>query len=163
MEKEFEGQRDGEEVVYVFRRHIVTAVRGLWFMLGMTGFGVVPMLIWPNDGRMIAVWIGCIVIGGLGLAYSLILWFFSYYLITSERLRQTRQKGLFNKTVVDLDLINIQSASFGVSGVLGSMLDYGTILVQTGAGDLVLSMVSHPEKVYNELQDAVHKANQEKK
>ena len=36
------------------------------------------------------------------------------------------------------------------------MFNYGTILVQTGAGDLILSAVSKPETVYNELENAVH-------
>jgi hypothetical protein len=38
------------------------------------------------------------------------------------------------------------------------MFDYGTILVQTSAGDLVLSMVSKPETVYNKLSDEAHVA-----
>ena len=92
------------------------------------------------------------------MGYSYLLWYFSFYIVTNQRLRQTRQKGLFKKTVVDLSLENIQSTSFGVPGLFGSMFDYGTILIQTGAGDLVLSMVSHPEKVYNEIENARHDA-----
>ena len=79
-------------------------------------------------------------------------------MITNQRLRQVRQKGIFTKTVVDLDLEKIQSSSFGVHGMFATMFNYGTILVQTGAGDLILSAVSKPETVYNELEDAVHNA-----
>jgi hypothetical protein len=42
--------------------------------------------------------------------------------------------------------------------MLATMFNYGTILVQTAAGDLILSAVSKPETVYNELEDAVHNA-----
>jgi hypothetical protein len=101
---------------------------------------------------------GFVVVGLLGLGYSYLLWYYSFYVITNQRLRQTRQKGLFKKTVVDLDLENIQSASFGVPGMFGAMFNYGTILIQTSAGDLVLSMVSHPETVYNEMENARHGA-----
>jgi hypothetical protein len=76
--------------------------------------------------------------------------------VTNERLRQTRQKGFFKKSVVDLELVNIQNMSYGVSGVFATIFDYGTILIQTEAGDLVLSMVSHPEAVYNELENTWH-------
>ncbi len=158
MASSFEGQREDEEVVYVFRRHILTSIKGLFFLVFMAVVGMAPMLIWPDKQNMIFVWMGFVVVGLLGLGYSYLLWYYSFYVITNQRLRQTRQKGLFKKTVVDLDLENIQSASFGVPGMFGAMFNYGTILIQTSAGDLVLSMVSHPETVYNEMENARHGA-----
>lgn len=158
MATTFEGQRTNEEVVYVFRRHILTSIRGFFFLIFMIAAGSVPMMIWPSEQNMVFVWMGAVIVGLLGMGYSYLLWYFSFYIVTNQRLRQTRQKGLFKKTVVDLDLENIQSASFGVPGVFGSMFNYGTILIQTSAGDLVLSMVSHPETVYNEIENARHDA-----
>jgi predicted membrane protein len=158
MASSFEGQREDEEVVYVFRRHILTSIKGLFFLVFMAVVGMTPMLIWPEKQNMIFVWMGFVVVGLLGLGYSYLLWYYSFYVITNQRLRQTRQKCLFKKTVVDLDLENIQSASFGVPGMFGAMFNYGTILIQTSAGDLVLSMVSHPETVYNEMENARHGA-----
>ena len=158
MLMDFEGQRSGEEVIFVFRRHIVTAWKGFIFMLVMIGLGYLPVVMWAGMNEMYFVWAGVGVIGLFGFLKSLILWHFSYYMITNQRLRQVRQKGFFTKTVVDLDLDKIQSSSFGVHGMFATMFNYGTILVQTGAGDLVLSTVSKPETVYNELEDAVHNA-----
>ena len=43
----------------------------------------------------------------------------------------------------------------------GSIFGYGTILVQTSAGDLVLSTVKNPEEIHNQLQNAIHEANKE--
>ena len=156
MLMDFEGQRKGEEVICVFRRHIVTSIKGFLFFLVMIGVGFLPKIMWPDDDRMFVVWIVFVIVGLLGMIYSYILWHFSYYLVTNQRLRQVRQKGLFKRTVVDLELDNIQSISYGVPGMFGSMFDYGTILIQTGVGDLTLSMVSHPESVYNEIQNAKH-------
>ena len=154
---DFEGQRSGEEVLFIFRRHIVTAWKGLVFMLVMIGLGYLPVVMWPElKTQMYFVWAGVGVIGLLGFLKSLILWHFSFYMVTNQRLRQVRQKGIFTKTVVGLDLDRIQSTSFGVHGVFATMFNYGTILVQTGAGDLILSAVSKPESVYNELENAVH-------
>ena len=153
---EFEGQREGEEVIYVFRRHILTAVKGFWWLVGMMVLGAIPMIVWPDNGQMFLVWLVFILVGILGATYSWILWFFSFYVVTNERLRQVRQKGMFNKSVVDLELASILNMSYGVHGVFATMFDYGSILVQTGAGDLVLSMVSHPETVYNELENTWH-------
>ena len=161
MLMDFEGQRSGEEVIYVFRRNILTARKGLYFFIFMVVLGSIPRMLWPNNDSMLFVWLVCGLIGLLGLGYSLILWYYSFYMLTSERLRQTRQKGIFKKTVVDLDLENILSVSYGIPGMFGSMMNYGTIMVQTSAGDLVLSMVTDPEDVYNELQNAAHAVGRE--
>ena len=153
---EFDGQREGEEVIYVFRRHIVTSIKGFFWMILMMGLGVVPHFIWPDNSTMFVVWLVFAAVGVLGWGYSLILWYFSFYIVTSERLRQTRQKGMFNKSVVDLELGHIQNMSYGVNGIFATIFNYGSILIQTEAGDLVISMVSHPETVYNELENTWH-------
>ena len=153
---EFDGQRQGEEVIYVFRRHIVTSIKGFFWMILMMGLGVVPHFIWPDNSTMFVVWLVFAAVGVLGWGYSLILWYFSFYIVTSERLRQTRQKGMFNKSVVDLELGHIQNMSYGVNGIFATIFNYGSILIQTEAGDLVISMVSHPETVYNELENTWH-------
>jgi len=155
---DFEGQRKGEEVKYIFRRHAISTIKGWLFMIFMAAVGYLPVLMWPGDSRMYWVWGVSGAIGLLGLGYSYVLWYFSFYMLTNQRLRQVRQKGIFKKTVVDLDLENILSASYGQHGMFATMFNYGTILIQTSAGDLVLSMVSKPETVYNELGDAAHVA-----
>ncbi len=97
-------------------------------------------------------------IGFLGLMYAYMLWHFSYYLVTNQRVRQVRQKGLFRKTVVDLGLDKIQSISYEVPGLKGGVMGYGTLLIQTQVGDMTISMVRKPEKIYNILQDLANKA-----
>lgn len=149
----FDGQREGEKVEFVFRRHIATARKGLVWLIIMSALGVVPMLIWKDNAVMFWVFIGFVVVGLIGMAYSYMLWYFSVYIVTNQRLRQVNQKGLFKKSVVDLGLDKIQSISYGVPGVLGGMFGYGTILIQTVVGDLKISMVAKPEKIYNELQN----------
>ena len=92
----------------------------------------------------------------LGAAYVYMLWYFSYYLLTNQRIRQVRQKGLFRKAVVDLGLDKIQSISYAV-GMGGGLLGFGTLLLQTQVGDMRMGMVERPEKTYNKLQDLVNK------
>ena len=151
---EFDGQRDGEEVIFVFRRHIMTARKGLLFCLMMIGIGVLPMVMWPGDSRMFWIFTGFVVLGMIGMLYTHMLWYFSYYIVTNQRIRQVVQRGIFKKTVVDLGLDKIQSISMSVPGVIAGIFGYGTILIQTGVGDLVISMVSHPEEIHNKLQNA---------
>ncbi len=154
----FDGQREGEQVELIFRRHMSTIWRGVVWLIVWSVLGVVPMLLWRDDQRMFFVWLGALMIGLLGLLYTYMLWHFSYYLVTNQRIRQVRQKGLFRKTVVDLGLDKIQSISYEVPGIKGGMMGYGTLLIQTQVGDMTISMVRKPEKIYNILQDLANKA-----
>ena len=155
----FDGQREGEEVLFIFRRHILTAKRGLFFLVVMSALGILPLVMWPGDSRMFWIFLGAFVVGIIGALYSYVLWYFSIYIVTNERIRQVVQRGLFRKTVVDLDLDKIQSISMNVPGIFGGIFGYGTIVVQTGVGDLVISQVSHPKKVHNKLQNAERNSN----
>jgi len=158
MNEAFPGQRKGEEVELIFRRHMMTAWRGLIWLVFWGVVGMIPMLLWRDNQNMFYVWLGCLGVGVLGMLYIYMLWHFSYYLVTNQRVRQVRQKGLFRKTVVDLGLDKIQSISYEVPGILGGMLGYGTLLLQTQVGNMRISMVRKPEKIYNVLQDLVEKA-----
>ena len=98
----------------------------------------------------------------MGWGYAYILWYFSLYVVTNERIRQIRQKGMFKKSVVDLQLDRIDSVSYEVPGAMGGIFGYGTILVQTSSGDLLMSKVRKPESVYNKLQDAIKMTEKDK-
>lgn len=154
---EFEGQREGEEVELVFRRHILTAWRGLFGLVLMGAIGFVPMLIWREDQELFFLWLGFLAIG---LVYALnvyMKWYFSYFLVTNQRLRQVKQEGFFRKEVVDLGLDKILTIKYK-TGVLGGILGYGTLTLQTQVGETVITMVRKPQKIYNILQDLANKA-----
>ena len=157
----FDGQREGEEVKFIFRRHISTANKGILFLIIMIGLGVVPMIMWPGDARMFWIFLACVIIGIFGMAYGYLLWYFSIYIVTNERIRQISQKGLFKKTVVDLGLNKIQSISVSTPGLIAGIMGYGTILIQTGVGDLVISKVPKPEKIHNKLENVAREAENE--
>ena len=82
----------------------------------------------------------------------LVLYIFHYYEPTPQA---GIPKGLFGRSVVDLGLSKIQNISYNVPGFTGEALGFGTIVLQTYVGDLVLDKVHHPGKIYNKIQDAV--------
>lgn len=151
----FDGQREGEKVKFVFRRHFLTARKGLLWTIACLAIGTLPLFMWKGDRRMFWVFLVFVAVGLIGLFYSIILWYFSIYIVTDQRIRQVTQKGFFKKSVVDLGLDRIQSISYGVPGIIGGVFGFGTILIQTAVGDLVISMVPRPEKVYNKLQNLI--------
>ena len=152
----FDGQREGEEVQFVFRRHFLTAKSGVIFLILMIMIGVGLTLLWPNNMMIFETFLALILVGVLGFLYSYMLWYFSIYIVTNQRIRQISQRGLFKKSVVDLGLDKIQSISYGVSGIRAGLMGYGTIVIQTAVGDLVISMVKDSEKIYNDLQNLIN-------
>lgn len=140
----------------MFRRHFLTAKSGVIFLILMIMIGVGLTLLWPNNMMIFESFLALILVGILGFLYSYMLWYFSIYIVTNQRIRQISQRGLFKKSVVDLGLDKIQSISYGVSGIRAGLMGYGTIVIQTAVGDLVISMVKNSEKIYNDLQNLIN-------
>jgi uncharacterized membrane protein YdbT with pleckstrin-like domain len=152
---DFDGQRDGEELLFVFRRHVIAMRKGFYLLLIPLAVSSIPPLIWQNTLELFLLPVAGLVIGLLLFSYHFIMWYFTVYIITDQRLRQITQRGLFGKDVVELRLSKIQNISYNIPGFTGEMFGFGTIVIQTFVGDLIINKVEHPDKIYNKLQDAV--------
>lgn len=152
---DFEGQRDGEKLLFIFRRHVIAMRKGFWLLFAPVALTSVPVFIWPTVLEVYWIPVGGFVLGLMLFLYHYLLWYYTIYIVTDQRLRQVTQKGFFGKDVVELGLSKIQSISYNIPGFSGEVLGFGTIVVQTYVGDLIISKVEHPQEIYNKLQDAV--------
>jgi hypothetical protein len=152
-EKYFEDQFDDEEVLFVFRKHPIVMRKGL--VLGMLGplFGIIPSTINPGLGfGWFFGGLGAgVILGILMFIPSWIGWHFSVFIITDQRLIQITQKGLFNRSVVDMGLNQIQMVNYQVAGLQETLLGFGTIMMQTLVGDLVIHDIHHPGKIQKKI------------
>lgn len=82
---------------------------------------------------------------------SWITWFYSVFIVTDQRFIQITQKGLWKRSVVDIGLSQIQMVNYEVSGFQETLLGFGTIMMQTFVGDLVIHDVHHPAKTQKKL------------
>jgi len=151
----FEGQREGEKLLYVFRRHIIAMRKGFYMLLIPLVITSIPPLIWQTHLELFLLPVGGLVLGLILFSYHFMIWYFTVYIVTDQRLRQITQKGFFGKDVVELRLSKIQNISYTIPGFSGELFGYGTIVIQTYVGDLIIRKVAHPDKTYNYLQDAV--------
>lgn len=149
--KYFEDQFDDEEVLYVFRKHPVVMRKGLIFgMLGLL-IGVIPSLFIPSYTVYFLGLLAGIVIGFFIFLPSWISWFFSVFIVTDQRLIQITQKGLFHRSVIDMGLAQIQMVNYEIAGLQETLLGFGTIMMQTMVGDLVIHDVHHPAETQKKL------------
>lgn len=158
---QFEGQRPNERVLFVFRRHIIAMRKGFYSLLIPFAVSSIPPLIWQDRLELFLLPVIGFGIGLVLFSYHFMMWFFTVYIVTNERLRQVTQRGLFGKDVVELRLSKIQNISYNIPGFTGEIFRFGTIVIQTFVGDLVINKVEHPDEIYNKLQDAAHNASEE--
>lgn len=155
---EFNGQREDEEVLFVFRRHMIAMRKGFYMLLIPFAVSAIPPLIWQSNLELFLLPIAGLLVGLILFSYYFLMWRYTYYIVTDQRIRQVTQTGFFGTDVVELSLAKIQNISYNVPGFFGEVFHFGTLVIQTFVGDLVIRNVEHPEKTYNMLQDAVARA-----
>jgi len=155
MPKQFEGQHEDEEVLFIFRHHIIK-IRKAFYMLAIPFLiASIPVLVWPENTSNLWVAFGGLGVGLLLFFYHWLGWYFSIFIVTTQRLRQITQKGFFNRSVIDLGLSKIQNISYNIPGFTASVFGFGTLVVQTYVGDLYLDKIEHPSKIYNDLTNVI--------
>jgi hypothetical protein len=150
-DKYFEDQFEDEEVLFVFRKHPIVMRRGLIFGMLAVLLGTVPSLFKP-EYSVYFIGLGCgIVLGALVMLPGWISWWFSVFIMTDQRLIQITQRGLFHRSVIDMRLNQIQMINYEVSGLQETLLGFGTIMMQTYVGDLVIHEIHHPAAIQKKL------------
>ncbi|HSX43715.1 MAG TPA: PH domain-containing protein [Candidatus Saccharimonadales bacterium] len=161
-QKYFADQFDDEEVLLVIRKHPVVMRKGLIIaMLAcLTGpiYTIFLTFIYKNNPDKYptpSFFFTSLLIGFL-LAVILffpswIAWHYSIFIVTDQRFIQITQKGLFHRSVVDIGLPQIQMVNYEVAGFQQTALGFGTIMMQTYMGDLVIHDIHHPAKVQKKL------------
>lgn len=146
----FKEQFDDEEVHVVFRKHPIVMRKGLIFGSVAVLIGVIPGLVHPTYGWFF---------GGLALGFALAIivmlpwwvrWYFSVYILTDKRFIQ-QSRSMLQVNVVDISLEQIQMVNYQIVGLEQTLLHFGTIIVQTYVGDLVIHDVHHPEKIQKKM------------
>ncbi len=152
----FDGQRENENLLFIFRRHMIAMRKGFYLLVVPLAVLAIPPLIWSDNLYLFFLPLIGFAIGLLLFMYHFILWYYSIYIVTDQRIRQVTQGGFFKKDVIDLKLSKIQSISYNIPGFSGDIFHFGTLVIHTFVGDLVIHHVEHPVKIYNKLQSAVN-------
>jgi membrane protein YdbS with pleckstrin-like domain len=156
--KHFKEQFEDEETLIVFRKHPIVMRKGLILASFGTLIGPLYVLILTyvdkNSPPTMTFFFICI-FASFALAAILIFpwwvrWYFSVYIMTNQRFIQ-QSRSLLQVSVVDIGLEQIQMINYQVVGLEETLLHFGTIIVQTYAGDLVIRDVHHPEKVQKKM------------
>jgi membrane protein YdbS with pleckstrin-like domain len=149
-------KKQGEEIKYTLRRHPFTFIGvSLFFIFLLTIPIGVYFLLDNLFAQLIRNEIIYTILVLFGSIYylSIYLFFFTYFIdfyldlwvITSERIIDIEQKGLFSRTVSELDLIRIQDVTTNVHGVFPTIFDYGKVNVKTASQNVEIIFKNVPE------------------
>lgn len=149
-----------EKIVHVLHRHPLTI---FWLVLGyILLLGCLPFLAWYlplYQPELVAdpALMPLAVLGGS--AFFLFAWLFlfqnfmDYYLdvwiVTTKRILNIEQTGLFARTVSELRLYRVQDVTSTVKGVMETLFDFGHVEIQT-AGEktrFIFEEIPHPNRV----------------
>jgi hypothetical protein len=153
----FDDQFDDEEVKYVFRQHPIVMRKGLIF--GMLGplLGILPAAINPNlgFGWFFGGLAAGIILGMFIFFLPWMSWYFSLFIMTDQRFIQITQKGFFDRNVADVSLNLIQSINYEIKGFEQTLLNFGTIKVQTYVGDMFLRDIHRPARTSRRIVEVL--------
>jgi hypothetical protein len=157
--KYFPDQFDDEEVLYVFRKHPIVMRKGIvWGSLGLlVGPLYTLILTYVNaDSPPTLTFFYLSFLVSIGLSALLFFpswmsWYYSVFIVTDKRFIQITQKGFFHRSVVDMGLNQIQMVNYEVAGLQETLLGFGTIMMQTFVGDLVIHYIHHPAHIQKKL------------
>ena len=151
----FQGQKSGEVILMVIRRHWFNIAQQLFFLffliallfVGLTALPIIlPALSSPGFAPLINFFGNVLFIGiWLGFFIIWIDYYFDTWIITNERIVAIYQNGLFSREVSELRFERIQDVSTDVVGILPTLLNYGDLLIQTAGEEEKFVFKSVPD------------------
>jgi len=157
--KYFPDQLDNEEMLYVFRKHPIVMRKGLiWGSLGLLVGPLYTLILTythssdpPSLNFFYMSFVVSLLFSALLFFPDWMSWYYSVFIVTDQRFIQITQKGFFHRSVVDMSLSQIQLVNYEISGLQETLLGFGTIMMQTFVGDLVIHYLHHPQKIQKQL------------
>src|SRR3989344_929843 len=127
-----------ERVVLALHRHWIVVAQKMtvvvFLLLGALAFIAFLPVINLNPLFLPLVFYVFVIYLLIVLLVAFILWM-DYYLdvwiVTTERIIDVEQQGMFRRTASEFPIINIQDVTIEIPGFTATLLHYGTIRIQT--------------------------------
>ncbi len=155
---------EGEKIIIILRRHwfiiftkiifwaFVALLPLIFYLLminvlsGLIANEVIyPIFVLFTSIYYLYVW--------LFIFYSFVDYYLDVWILTNARIVNTEQKGLLSRTVSEQRLYRIQDVTSELKGFFSTILDFGTVYVQTAAEEprFVFKQVPHPQQVAKKI------------
>ena len=171
----FKGKRDGEEIIVLVRRHWLILVFSLFpillFLLGIIFLHFLgnrmddffQITIDPAFRGLIEFFL--FMIFWLILFIIWIDYYLDVWIITTQRIVNIEQLGLFRRQVSEMEHSKIQDVTSKIKGVFPTLFKYGYIYIQTaGATErFIFKQIPNPVEIRNIIMQLQKRAIREQK
>ncbi|MEO8581481.1 MAG: hypothetical protein ABI425_02760 [Patescibacteria group bacterium] len=167
LQVSFESQAEEERIVLFVRRHFATQI---WWILVAIILALLPIILsfvplldfFPERFHLVFLAGWYTFIFGFALE-SFLLWFFNVNILTDERVVDIDFYSMLYKKLSTAQIDRIEDVTSTTGGFLGSLLDYGTVDIQTAANSRELSFeqVPNPEKIVQILNELIMEEERE--
>ncbi len=159
---EFAGEDEGEKIVLLLRRHLITNIHWLFVAILLffapfptsyilSSIGVLP-LPYLYASVLTLFWYLIVV---TFIFENYLNWYFNVYIVTDKRLIDVDFLGSLNVSVAEAPLSKVQDVTYTVQGISQTMFNYGDVNVQTAAEkpEVEFELVPRPAFVHDIISD----------
>lgn len=161
----YEGEDSDEKILYVIRRSVWTLAAS---SLVIAALVLIPVVLFPYlDSINVRFDLGIKpgFITSLNIFWYLftfgymfqvfINWYFNVFIITNKKILDLDVKGLLYKNVSEASLENIEDVTSRITGTFGTVLNVGSIYVQTAAEmrEFEFDVVDNPGEIRDIISD----------
>lgn len=158
-------QEPNEKIELFLRRHFITNLS--WIVISILAF-ILPLVVIQLDQslgiNLIVASPFKILVASLIIYYLLLLayvienflfWYFNIYIVTNMHLVDVTLNSLLSRSIIEIELDDIQSVSSQMRGLLRSIYNFGQVQIKTGAEqeEIIFEEVPRPDLVADRIQD----------
>jgi hypothetical protein len=153
-----------------YRTHWWVLVQRIWFLsllvltvLGLMGYLIVNSLAgrlegFPVTGGLLGLFVLLMAVFA-GWLYNYVDWHNDIYLINNEQVVDINKKPLGNEEKKVAPIKNILSVEYKRLGVIGLILNFGTVYIRVGESTLTFDDVFNPSEVQRDLFHRISQRN----
>ncbi len=156
---DFKNKKADEDIILVVRQHwLVFLYEFLPYIIALIFLVVVHFVLqeygfvfFPAFNSDLAIFLE-LVVGIVLWVLFFISWvdfYFDVWIVTTHRVVDIEQLGLFNRNVSELEHSKVQDVTTEIHGFLPTLLNFGYVYIQTAGkkGRFIFKNVPHPDKI----------------
>ena len=151
-----------EKVLHTARKH--------WFIFVVEAFGIIILGFLPLALFLLPLEIQANLVYFLTSIWMLLLtvalariwtdYYLDVWFVTNFRVLAIEQRGMFNRKISVFRFDQIQDVTIEIAGLIATLINFGTIRVQTASEDMfVMRGVAKPERLKERIMEEHHRVN----
>ncbi len=142
--------KPGEQVIIVVREYLITKL-GVFTILAAVYFGLLFFMYSLLSGGFATSIVFIVGLFGIALYIfrTFMIWYLDVMIVSHQRLLDIDQRGMFNKTVQEIQWKVVEDVVYQQRGVFQSVFNYGTVIVKTNNADISVELhhVYNPKRI----------------